>query len=186
MFAMASHSESETRHHRNLRRRWSCLGTSFAQSRGQRFARRIGLLPEPNRLLTLADMINLPDWILCDRNIAHDIAAVTALLYFRRAIDHELSGARLRAICESVGEHNYDLACAAPMPSADLVADAETKMPSPDQLQSAGQNMLDRALPAAMRQDSDGNDGDAAMRTLSNIATALVLSRKSASEESPV
>lgn len=132
---------------------------------------------------TLADIMNLPDWILCDAHMVGDIAAVTALLHFRHAIDHELSGTRLRAICESVGEDNYDLACEAAVPVKELIADAEAKLPSPDQLKVIGQAMLDRALPITMQSKMSEACGDINMRALSNIATALVLARKAATVE---
>jgi hypothetical protein len=180
---MTAQRDQKMRRPRDLHRRLSALGISFAESRGSRFARRKGLAPQAKPLPTLADMINLPDWILCDEKIIGDIAGVTALLHFRHALDHELSGKRLRAICESVGEYNYDLACAAPIPASELIADVESKLPSPDQLKLIGQAMLDRALPATMRPQVTETCDDVNMRTLSNIATALVLGSYDASLE---
>lgn len=182
---MTAQADQETRRPRDLRRRLSAIGKTFAESRGSRFARRKGLAPQARPLPTLADMINLPEWRLCDENIIGDIAAVTALLHFRHALDHELSGKRLRAICESVGEYNYDLACAAPIPASKLIADVESKLPSPDQLKLIGQAMLDRALPATMRPKVMETCDDVNMRILSNIATALVLGRHNASLGNP-
>jgi hypothetical protein len=168
---------------RDLSRRLSAFGTSFALSRGSRFARCNEVVVETKLLPTFADMINLPDWILCEDVIVGDIAAVTALLHFRYAIDRELSGTRLRAICECVGEGNYDLACEAPIPTLELIADAETKLPSPDQLRAIGQTMLDRALPVTMASTISEACGDINMRQLSNIATALVTAHRGASVE---
>lgn len=165
----------------DLQRRVSILGKADTQSRGDRFALRREGTAEAEASPSFADMVNLPNWILCDADMAGDIAAVTALLHFRHAVDRELSGTRLRAICECVGEHNYDLACEAPIPIPELIADTETKMPSPDQLKTVGQMMLDRALPATMASTTVDAAGDINMRHLSNIATALVMSHRSAS-----
>jgi hypothetical protein len=166
-----------------MRSRLVALGGSAEHSRGSRFARRVGLVDGATPQPTLADMINLPDWILCDANRVGDIAAVTALLHFRSAIDQELSGSKLRAICECVGEDNYDLACSAPIPTIELIADPEAKLPSPDQLQSIGQAMLNRALPVTMASTVSEACGDINMRHLSNIATALVEARHAIAEE---
>ncbi len=168
---------------RDMRRRLFALGGLVEQSRGSRFARRAGLVADARPLPTLADMINLPDWILCEADMVDDIAAVTALLHFRSAIDHELSGTRLRAICECVGEDNFDLACNAPTPKLELIAGAEEKLLSPDQLKVIGQTMLNRALPLTMASTISEACGDSNMRQLSNIATALVMARHTASEE---
>jgi hypothetical protein len=179
-------STTQPQRPRDLRRRLLALGSSFALSRGSRFARRKGLLAEAKSLPTLADMINLPDWILCDDVMVGDIAAVTALLHFRYAIDRELSGTRLRDICECVGEVNYDIACEAPIPTLELIADSEAKLPSPDQLKATGQTMLNRALPVTMASSVSEACGDINMRQLSNIATALVIAHKSSFAETMV
>jgi hypothetical protein len=173
----------QTERSRDMRSRLVALGGSAEHSRGSRFARRVGLVDCATPQPTLADMINLPDWILCDANMVGDIAAVTALLHFRSSIDQELSGSKLRAICECVGEGNYDLACGAPLPMAELIADPEEKLPSPDQLQGIGQTMLNRALPVTMASTVSEACGDINMRQLSNIATALVMARHAAAED---
>jgi hypothetical protein len=173
----------QTERSRDMRRRLVALRGSAEHSRGSRFARRVGLVDGATPQPTLADMINLPDWILCDADMVGDIAAVTALLHFRGAIDQELSGAKLRAICDCLGEDNYDLACSAPLPMAELIANPETKLPSPDQLQGIGQAMLNRALPVTMASAVSEACGDSNMRHLSNIATALVMARRAVAEE---
>lgn len=178
-------SAVQVRRPRDLGRRLSALGTAFAESRGARFARRKGLAGSVKTTPTLGDLISLPDWILCDTALTGDIASVTALLHYRRAIDHELSGTRLRAICEYVGEDNYDLACEAPTPPAELMAGDDALLPAPEQLKAIGQSMLDRALPPTMQSQVAGACGDIAMKTLSNIATALVMTRKNANMAPP-
>lgn len=174
---------SQAEYSRDMRSRLAALGGSAEHSRGTRFARRAGLVDGAAPQPTLADMINLPDWILCDADMVGDIAAVTALLHFRGAVDHELSGSKLRAICDCVGEGNYDLACSAPLPTAELIADPEAKLPLPDQLQAIGQAMLNRALPATMASTISEACGDINMRQLSNIATALVIARHAVAED---
>jgi hypothetical protein len=176
-------SAAEQGRPRDLSPRLSALGTSFTLSRGDRFARRKGVMANAKSLPTLADMINLPDWILCDGDRADDIAAVTALLYYRYAIDRELSGTRLRSICECVGESNYDLVCEAPIPARELIAGTDEKLPSPDRLKAIGQTMLDRALPVTMASTVSEACGDINMRQLSNIATVLVTAHRGASAE---
>jgi hypothetical protein len=169
----------------DLRRRLQALGTSCVESRGNRFARRMGLTRQGQTLPNFSDIMNLPDWMLCEGNIVSDIAAVTALLHFRHAIDQELSGKRLRAICDSVGESNFDIACAAPLPALELMADVATELPSPDQLRPIGQTMLNDALPARIRPCCKDSCADANMRILSDIATALVIGQVQAPMENP-
>jgi hypothetical protein len=159
----------------DLRQRLNALGASFTQSRGGRFARRLNLEEDAPLLPTLADIVNLPDWVLCDFDLVDRIAAVTALLHFRYAIDHELSGIKLRAICDTVGEVQYDLACEAPLPPQELLSDPEERLPSPDKLILIGREMLDSALPIAMASSVSGACNDIKMRQLSNIATAIVV-----------
>ncbi len=181
---MLSSVAQERRPH-DLARRLTALGASFSESRGSRFACLTGIANDAKPMPTLADLVNLPDWILCDADMVDDIAAVTALLHFRPVIDRELSGTRLRAICECVGEGNYDLACEAPIPATELIADTETKLPTPDQLNAVGRAMLNQALPITMVATVSEASGDSKMKALSNIATALVFARKTASMEQP-
>lgn len=173
-------SPVQERRPRDLAHRLTALGASFSESRGSRFARRAGMANDAKPQPTLADLVNLPDWILCDVEMVDDIAAVTTLLHFRPALDRELSGARLSAICECVGEGNYDLACEAPIPETELIADTETKLPTPDQLNAVGRTMLNQALPITMIATVSEASGNIKMKALSNIATALVLARKTA------
>jgi hypothetical protein len=174
---------SQANRSRDMRSRLFALGGSAEHSRGTRFARRVGLVDGAAPQPTLADMINLPDWILCDADMVGDIAALTALLHFRGAIDQELSGTKLRAICDCVGEGNYDLACSAPIPTVELVADSEAKLPLPEQLKGIGQTMLNRALPMTMASTISEACSDSNMRCLSNTATALVMARHTAAED---
>ena len=163
---------------RDLRRRLIAVGTSLTESRSARFARRVANTPGTKAPPTLADIVNLPDWILCDAHLADDIAAVTALLHFRYAIDRELSGEKLRAICEVVGEVHYDLVCEAPLPPGGLMADKKVKLPPPERLSALGREMLERSLPAAMANQANKACGDVAMRQLSNIATMMVVAHQ--------
>jgi hypothetical protein len=162
---------------RDLQSRLVALG-AFVESRGSRFARRKtnGMKAKPK----LADIVNLPDWILCAPAMVNDIAAVTALLHFRHAIDQELSGPKLRAICDTVGEAYYDLACETCLPPENLLADVNAKLPSPDQMIGMGRDMLDQALPLAMAPKVNKAYGDMNMRHLSNLATAIVVDHHSA------
>jgi hypothetical protein len=161
-----------------LQRRFIALGTAMSESRSARFARRVARTPGTKAPPTLADIVNLPDWILCDAHLTDDIAAVTAMLHFRNAIDRELSGEKLRAICEVVGEAHYDLVCEAPLPPGALLADATAKLPSPKRLAELGRNMLERSLPVAMADQVNRACGDAAMRQLSNMATMMVVAQR--------
>ena len=172
----------DARRSRDLPRRLMALGVSFAESRGERFARRHAINPKAKAPPTLADIVNLPDWILCDSRLTDDIAAITALLHFRQAIDQELSGAKLRGICDAVGEAYYDLACATPMPATALMADASAKLPTPERLTEFGRAMLYKALPKAMAVQFDKACGDFRARDLSNIAAAMVVAHNSVDE----
>ena len=173
---------SATQEHRprDLARRLAALDAPISEIRGSRFARRAGMANDTKALVTLADLVNLPDWILCDPDMVDDIAAVTVLLHFHPVIDRELSGPRLSAICECVGEGNYDLVCEAPIPETELIADVETKLPTPDQLIAVGRTMLNQALPITMAATVSEASGHSEMKALSNIATALVSARKTA------
>jgi hypothetical protein len=171
----ASQTDVTARGQLDLCKRLNALGTSFSQSRGTRFAQRLKADKDAHYPPTLADLVNLPDWILCDSDLVDCIAAVTALLHFRYAIDHELSGIKLRAICDTVGEVQYDLACEAPLPPEELLSDPEERLPSPDKLILIGREMLNKALPIAMESSVSSACNDIKMRQLSNIATAIVV-----------
>lgn len=169
---------------RDIVRRLAVLGSCARQSRGDRFLRRgsgasLSFHPMP----TLADAVNLPDWILADNTIMERIATVTVLLHYRPVIDQIVDGERLRAICGQLGEDALDLACAAAKPPVPLTISPSASLPPVDDMMRIGRDMLERALPKSMAERYSTACGDADMRDLSNIATALVVAAQGADAE---
>ncbi len=139
---------------------WHC-----GQGRGARFARRASGLPA----VRFGDLPKLPDWLDASEEQRKRIAAVAGLLRHRRAIDAELSGPRLAALAAAVGEPLFDAVCEAEVPE---MAGAE-KLPPPERVLAAGEQLLEAALPLALANRFPGARDDAAARYLLAQAHAL-------------
>lgn len=156
-----------------LTRRLAAFAAVTSNSRGARFLRRQAGEYAPS--LSLFDIAHMPRWVLEPAETAAMIAKVAALLHYRAVLDQEISGTRLRAVGDVVGEGCFDLACEAPRPDAHLMLPADSELPRPETLLDHGWSILSRGLPVSMASQFPGAQGNPEMAALSALAAATVL-----------
>lgn len=159
---------------RNFSQRLAVLGPSSMPSRGMRFLKRQMPSTTDNQSATLADLANLPDWIMLDDEQMDKTASIAALMHFRRQIDKIVDGEQIRQICDMCGEEYFDLVCETPLPDEAMLADADAVLPPPEQLHTFGKDLLIRGLPSIMAARFEGACGDRVFFALGNNAVALV------------
>lgn len=118
-----------------------------------------------------ATVAALPNWVLADEADRDMIARVAALLYHRDAMDGEIDGTRLAALCHTVGEDIFDALCDCPPPVA--VAEAR-QLPRPDSLSAIGHELMMASLPSALSDRFPGARGAEDIAALCDIAADIV------------
>ncbi len=131
-----------------LRANLSVIAPVETRYRSAKF-RRI-LSGETAPAIRFADIAILPEWITLPDNTRNLLAMSVAVLHHNRAIDMELSGARLAAIAGTIGDELFDQLCHAAC-NISAIADAgPTRLPRPEDLQQIGMAMMLEGLPAAL------------------------------------
>jgi hypothetical protein len=153
---------------RTARRASQREAMGFADTRGSRFANRMAGIEGP----TFADLAAVPRWLMLPNEEQARVAMAAALLRVKSALDHELSGHKLAAIAEMVGEDLFDAVTALP----DCDEAITSALPRPEDLTADGGHILHRSLPTcfATRFPEAANDADA--RALAETAFDLVQS----------
>ena len=144
------------------------IATLAPPGRGARFSGRANGEATPR----YGDLAKLPDWLEQPADKREQVAGLTALLRYRRAIDAELSGPRLAQIADAVGETLFDAACEVP-----AGRDGPETLPPPDRLIEEGRAMMVAALPHSLADRFLGACDDASARSIvaraQHIAEAL-------------
>ncbi len=125
-----------------------------------------------------ATLAALPDWLLWSDADQVQLAKVVALLMHRSGIDHELSGSKLAALSDAVGEDIFDLVCEAVLPAS---VGANHVLPRPEDIESIGRDIMNRALPLHMASRYVGAIGDGMSASHCRIAADLLLEAKRSS-----
>lgn len=156
----AAHPLAETPRSAPLRARMQVLQAKHATTtRGAKF--REQRADNQDYRPDFAEVAALPDWVLWDQNDRNRLAKAVATLCHRPAIDQELSGAKLGALAETVGEQLFEALC------HDRVAlDTENpywsqELPRPEDLQVFGERLMHAALPKFCADRYPGADDDA-------------------------
>jgi hypothetical protein len=145
----------------------AALAALCPDSRGRRFASRAAGHARP----TFADLAAMPAWAAFDEAVQKRAAFAAGLLAARSAIDRELSGERLGALAEVVGESFFDAVCAADRPATS--DRGLLPLPRPDQLAVHGRDILEAALPAVLRRIVPGAAGNADARCIADRAIEI-------------
>jgi hypothetical protein len=124
---------------------------------GRATAFRARALREDQAQLAFRDIAALPDWLLALPDAQARLPKIVALLFHRPAIDHELSGSKLAALSDAVGEALFDRICEVQLP--DTVA-CSAIFPRPEDLDSIGRDLMNRAIPEAFAARFSGAVGD--------------------------
>ncbi|MBB5710901.1 hypothetical protein [Sphingomonas xinjiangensis] len=144
------------------------IATLAPKGRGARFGARASGNAAPR----YDDLAKLPDWLNQPMEKREQVAALAALLRYRRAIDAELSGPRLAQIAAAVGEALFDAACEVP-----AWREGPQTLPPPDRLIADGRALMVAALPHSLSDRFSGARDDASARAIvvraQHIAEAL-------------
>jgi hypothetical protein len=108
--------------------------------RGARLAMRLGGRTPPS----FDALARVPIWRLHPAPDLPRVALAAGLLHYRRLIDGELSGARLKPLVEACGEELFDRACAAAPPPPDQCAPDDAAIPLPEELMLVGLSLMER------------------------------------------
>jgi hypothetical protein len=130
---------------------------------------------EGQSISAFSTMRRLPRWSLSTSEATQSATAkMTAILYFRRQIDLELSGAKLGELAALFGEALLDRGNGAPCPPEDQRAGASQKLPRPEQMLEQGWSLMHRALPVALARHYPQAEGNRALFALVDSAFLLV------------
>jgi hypothetical protein len=149
------------------------LGLIRGHSHGRATLFRNRRLGEAGNDPDFSALVALPDWVaLPDADQTHMAQAVAVLLH-RSAIDRELSGHKLAALSDAVGEALFDELCDCPLP-ATINAIGSDRLPRPEDLESIGREHMLRAIPFALASRFPGAAGDGHASVLCTIAAQLL------------
>ena len=94
-----------------IRQKLAFARTHSRRGRTARFQARTLAMPDPAADPDFDIIAALPDWLLLSAPEEALLAMCVAVAAHRPAIDRELSGAKLAALAEIVGEARFDLLC---------------------------------------------------------------------------
>jgi hypothetical protein len=123
-----------------------------------------------------ANLAALPHWVLLDAPRQRTVALTVAALHYRTHIDQEISGAKLGAIANEMGEALFDKVCLAALPDNDFRAQDDGLLPRPDQMEDHGLTIMTKALPQEMESQWPGAQGASEWRPLIDSAYELAMS----------
>jgi hypothetical protein len=147
------------------RQRHAMLARVAPDTRGARFARRIGGTAPPR----FSDLAKVPEWLDEPPETRTRIAALAVLLRHHAALNGELSGPRLAMIAEAIGEDLLDAACEAPVQGQGGAG----PLPPPDRIVAEGEKLLEAGLPLPFAAGFSRARDDAAARRLTDQAHAI-------------
>ena len=124
--------------HRRLRR--EALASGVPAGRGARLALRLSGQAVPG----FDALARVPMWRLHPAPDLPRVALAAGLLHYRRRIDGELSGVRLKPLVEACGEELFDRACAAAPPPPEQCAPGDAAIPLPEELMLIGLSLMER------------------------------------------
>lgn len=151
---------------RVARRAAQLAALGLQDTRGQRFASALEGAKKPS----FADLAAVPRWLMLPPEGQAKVAVVAALIEHRTALANELSGSKLAAIADMVGEDILDAVFAIEADSDDCINSA---LPRPDQIEAAGWDILHRGLPLALSHRFPAAANDASSRLRAETAFDL-------------
>lgn len=154
-----------------LRASLSAIAPDKTRYRSAKFRRILSGVTSP--AISFADIAILPEWISLADDARDMLAISVAVLHHNRAIDMELSGARLAAIAGTIGDDLFDKLCHAAS-TIPAIADAgPTRLPRPEDLQHIGMAMMREGLPAALSHQYPQACSNAYASNLTQVATTI-------------
>jgi hypothetical protein len=120
-----------------------------------------------------ATLVALPDWIALTAAEQTHMAKAVAVLMHRPAIDQLLSGHKLAALSDAVGEALFDELSDCPLP-ANITVTGSDRLPRPEDLETIGREQMLAAIPSALALQYPGAAGDSQASVLCAIAAELL------------
>jgi hypothetical protein len=130
-------------------------------------------IEEPIAALRFADIAQLPEWISWSDEEQGLLAKSVAILQHIRAIDQELSGVRLAAIAQTVGDDIFDQLCNSAHTIADDNDQWPTRLPRPEDLTKIGMDILFSGLPIQLSSRFPAANDNAQAAALSKLAAGI-------------
>jgi hypothetical protein len=161
-----------------LRANFAAIASSQTVSRSFKFRNAMtkdtrSLIEEPFAALRFADISQLPEWVSWSDDEQGLLAKSAAILQHIRAIDQELSGVRLAAIAQTVGDDIFDQLCTEAYTILDDSYQWPTRLPRPEDLTKIGMDILYSSLPTILSHRFPGAEGNAQATVLTNLAAGI-------------
>ncbi len=165
--------QGETRQSRSaaLRANLSAIAPVETRYRSAKFRR--ALSGETAPAIRFADIAILPQWLSLSDDARNQLAISVAILHHKCAIDMELSGARLAAIAETIGDALFDHLCDAAGNISAIAQDGPTRLPRPEDFQQVGMTMMLEGLPAALSHRYPQARGNLYAANLTQVAAKI-------------
>ncbi len=135
-----------------IRAKYALLTEGSDTRRSARFRARLSGKNQPENI-DFAAIAAIPDWWLTDDNTRILIGKAAVILQHRRAIDQELSGVRLAALAQHIGEELFEALCDADLP--DSITGNDAHLPRPEDLIHLAHAMLQAALPPQLTPETN-------------------------------
>lgn len=146
------------------------FGSGAYRTRGARFLARVN---DGERPVSFNNIRRMPRWWALPEDERAPVATLAVLLHYRRKIDQELDGNRLRALVTTTGEALFDLACGCDDHYAPVEELAAQPLPIGAEVQRTGWVILHKALPGAFAHIVPEACGDRAALDIADQAVAL-------------
>jgi hypothetical protein len=157
--------------------RSASLRAKLALIRGHSHGRRASFfrdhkLGEAGNDPDIAMLVALPDWIALMPAEQARLAIAVAVLLHRPAIDQLLSGNKLAALSDAIGENLFDDLCDYSLPASISIM-CSNHLPRPEDLEAIGREHMLRAIPTSLAARFPGAAGDDQAALLCTIAAQL-------------
>jgi hypothetical protein len=162
-------------------RRSATLRAKLALIRGAPYAARATRfrdrqLNDDVPTLDAASVMAVPDWLLSSEEQQIGLAKAIAILLHRPAIDSELSGTKLAALSDAVGEELFDDLCDHRL-TEEMPEPVSRDLPRPEDLEAIGRDHMQRAIPIALSAQFAEARGDQLSAKLCTTAARVALHR---------
>lgn len=181
--SVTGHSDIEMTYRRSARLRANLDAIAPAETRNRSAKFRRALAGEVVQKTRFADIAILPEWISWDDDARDILAKSVAILHHKCAIDMELSGARLAAISEIIGDELFDQLTNPTNTVSAMVQNAPARLPRPEDLHHIGMALMMEGLPASLAHRFPSACGNIYAANLTQIAARICAAH---SEEKPV
>jgi hypothetical protein len=161
--------ESTTDRTKDLRQKLALLNGHSRTGRSRRYLEQ----RSESARVEFGSVAAVPAWMLFDEAAKRAIAMSVTLLAHRAAIDRELSGKRLGVLADAVGHDRMEALCDTMLPAMVDPFGRYALLPRPEDLEKLGIELLEAALPLALKDRYPLAADDTQARLLVDCATQI-------------